>query len=57
MFDLELRFSDQKSKRWDKDFLIEKIRAHESLYLKNSKAINTTVDRINESQSPYTSFE
>ena len=41
MFDLELRFSNEKKSRWDKNFVIEKIRTHEAVYKIKAKTPNT----------------
>lgn len=49
-FDLELRFSDQKSKRWDKDFIIEKIKSHESLYKKKANFPNNDIESASKTE-------
>lgn len=41
MFDLELRFSNENNRRWDKNFVIEKIRTHEAIYKIKAKNPNT----------------
>ena len=48
-FDLELRFSDQKTKRWDKDFIIERLKHHLDLYTKSGQADGINVSNISKS--------